>query len=773
METDRIFLENDVFRLVIDETCAARSLILKESGTECLAGGPPVPLFSLTEARPYNNEIKLSRPTKGMTLAANRVRREGDLLVAGFELAGFEAEIRVTVRPRYLSFSLAGFRVRPEDFGNLAMTPPPVTSFRMLQLRVKERENFGEWLNVSWDRAAAVCVLGTSPFARIDSEKRTEGRLLFAESLSEFQLRSCGCALIVSGPEDLLDTVDEIEEDYDLPRGVKSRREELINASALWVDDMTPENADEYIALAKRGGFRMLLLYFSCLFEGGALSEAIGSYRLKNVYSNGASDVVAMLQKIRKAGIHPGLHFLHTHIGWDSGYLAPCADHRLHLRRHFTLAAALAGDGDGGYAVDGGGAGSNETDGRCDVAAFGENISDEGAMHAGRDIFVEQNPAGCEMHDGCRILQFGGELISYEGYTEERPYRFTGIRRGAHGTKIVPHEKGTIGGLLDVCEYGAATVYIDQETSLQDEIADRLAAVYNLGFEFVYFDGSEGTNPPFEIYVPYAQYRVYRKLDPPPLFGEGAAKAHFSWHMLGGGNAFDIFPTKVFKEMLVRHPAEEARRMAQDFTRINFGWWAFRMDTQPDQYEFGTSLAAAWDCPVTVMASKEGMQRMRAHARTPDILEVMRRWEDVRATGWLSPAQKEELKDTSREHTLLIDEEGEYELVPYERIAADGGSGAVTAYLFVRKGRTYAVVWHNTGSGTLAVPVPESVFLGSPGELSAAGSRFLYEEEPGGVRLTVEVSAGKLLLPLAGKRYFSTDLAPGAVREAFAESRLI
>ena len=51
---------------------------------------------------------------------------------------------------------LADFIIRPTDFDYLNMSPPPVAEFRFLQLPVKNRRYFGEWLNVSWDEAAAV-----------------------------------------------------------------------------------------------------------------------------------------------------------------------------------------------------------------------------------------------------------------------------------------------------------------------------------------------------------------------------------------------------------------------------------------------------------------------------------------------------------------------------------------------------------------------------------------------------------------------------------------
>ena len=69
--------------------------------------------------------------------------------------------------------------------------------------------------------------------------------------------------------------------------------------------------------------------------------------------------------------------------------------------------------------------------------------------------------------------------------------------------------------------------------------------------DIAYFDGSEGTNEPFEYHIPNAQLRVYKKLKPEPLFSECAAKSHFSWHMMSGGNAFDVFPCDTFKELIL------------------------------------------------------------------------------------------------------------------------------------------------------------------------------------------------------------------------------
>jgi hypothetical protein len=250
-------------------------------------------------------------------------------------------------------------------------------------------------------------------------------------------------------------------------------------------------------------------------------------------------------------------------------------------------------------------------------------------------------------------------------------------------------------------EFRCNSCYLDQATDLQDEIAEKIAKFYNeCGFSFIYFDGSEGVLPPAGINVPLAQYRVYRKLVPEPLFAEGAAKGHFGWHMLSGANAFDVFEPNVFKEELRKWQLREAPIMREDFTRINFGWFWFGepgrirpgdIGMQSDMYEFGTSTAAAWDCPIQFAYDKEAFER---HPRAKDVIETIRRWEDVRAKGWLTEKMKAAMRDGKVEHHLYLREDGEYELHPIEMLPEPGKAKNVRAFVFVRDGRTVLAYWN-------------------------------------------------------------------------------
>lgn len=467
VEEQKIIIENIRCRLTLDSDCIVRSLIIKETGEEVLKQGEEMAFFSVTQERPYNNEVKLAYPNKRMTFQGNSLCREGNRLIIGFEIIPYKAVVEVKETDSYLAFKLVDFVVSPECYGDLIFTPPPVAEFRLIQLPVKNRRNYGDWLNVMWDEAAAVNVLSTSPYENINSERRKDFRVMTADAVNGIRLLGCEAALIATPTDLLLQGIAKLEEDYALPKGVESRQNNsTINASICWAPAINPQNVDEHIAYAKKGGFRMMLIYYTSIVEEKGVYELCGNYDYLPEYPNGRKDLEEMLKRIREAGITPGLHFLHTHIGLKSRYVTPVVDHRINLTRHFTLAKSVS---------------------------FQDT-----------KIYVEQNPENTVMHPKCRYLNFGGELISYEAYSTEEPYCFIGCKRGAYDTKIAEHPKGLIGGILDISEFCGNSAYINQNTSLQEEIADKIADIYNAGFQFAYFDGSEGTNIPHGHHVPNA-----------------------------------------------------------------------------------------------------------------------------------------------------------------------------------------------------------------------------------------------------------------------------
>lgn len=706
-----IIIENKYAKLVIGENCLAKSLIYKATGEELLVPEEEIALFSVSQARPHNNEVKLAHMNKYTTYQADRIRQENGKLIVGFEEIPYEAVVSFRVADSYITFTLDRFFVGEQDYNDVYRSSSPAVAFRLLQLPLMHREKFGEWLNIVSDEEVSACVIAPMVETLVDSEKRAKCRILYAEAKNEIKLFGTTAALMVCPSKDFLDCMDVFEQDFDLPRGVASRRDERTYQSIFRVPFLTPENADSYIACAKAGGFRNMMIYYYSMFREDPPYNHCGDYDYLDSYPNGDEDLKDILEKIKAAGINPGFHFLHTFAGIKSRYVTPVPDHRLLLSKHFTLARPIT-----------------ESD---------------------TTIYVEENPAVCPTNEKYRVLRFGKEMIAYERFSTEKPWRFEGCTRGFYDTTASEKEAGLIGGLVDFATSNATAIMVDQESDLQDEIADKLAHIYNLGFTFNYFDGAEGTNQPFAYYIPKAQMKIYDRLHQAPIFNEGAAKSHFSWHIISGGNAFDFFPNPVFKEKLVEFPFREAKQLQADHTRVNFGWWNYNPEIQPDMYEFGTSRAAAWNCPITVTVAKTEL--LTQNPRTEDNFEVLRRWEDVRAKKWLTEEQKEALRDPKQEHTLLINEQGEYELVPYEQIQC--GDENVSAFWFERKGKSYVTCWHKTGKGIL------KLHLNAPS---------VYETDLG--KNAVSYAPGAISLPVEGKHYFSANISKEEICKAFAEA---
>jgi hypothetical protein len=697
---DSIVLENREIRLRISPTGKAESLVHKPSGQECLMPGPSVSMFTLTQDRPYVNELQLRFPAKRKTFPAKSVEKQGDRLVVRFELVDQIVTIGTRMTDSYIAFTVE--KVEQDQSMHLrpALETPPDEMW-IVQLPVKTRKNFGEWLNVMWDDQIAVNVLGTDPYARIDSEEKEGYWLMQAGTVDEVKTEGVGAALIVCRSDQLLDRIDQVEQDFKLPRGVQSRRRKEYPYSYFWLSDVKPGNIDDYIRHAKQSGFRTMMIYYT------AFTPASGHYVWRPEYPNKLEDLKAIVKKIHDAGMLAGLHFHYNKTFGMDPYITPKPDPRLYVKRHFTLAAPI-----------------NATS---------------------TVIPVDENPRDSRLVSAVKHLRIGDELVTYESYTTERPYQFTGCKRGDFGTQAAGYESGLKLGLLG--EVAGVIGVFDQRTSIQEEVAERLAGIYDgANFDFAYYDGAEDVPPPYWFNVSRAQWVTYEAFKSKPMFAEGACKSHFSWHILTRGNAFDTFRPEVIKAAIREHPGEEAPQVAMDFTGINFGWTGYELPsaetigTQPDMLEFITSRAAAWDCP---FSWRPRLEQLARHPRTADNLEVVKRWEDARAERWLTQSHKEMLRNLDQEHILLLNGSGKFELVPYQQIErAAGGNQAVRAFIFERESTVHVVFWHSSGQGRLEIPMQASGVrllqeIGRPGPAIQGGSQFVV---PIGNRAYLEFS---------------------------------
>ena len=255
---------------------------------------------------------------------------------------------------------------------------------------------------------------------------------------------------------------------------------------------------------------------------------------------------------------------------------------------------------------------------------------------------------------------------------------------------------------------------------------------------------------------------VYNCLKPTPLFSEGALKSHFGWHILSRANAFDLFRPEVIRQATLKYPMTEAKYIAQDFTSINFGWNDYlapdkrSIGMQPDMYEYICSRGAAWDCPIALMGK---LDQLKIHPRTNDNLEVIRNWEEARIRNFFTKKQKEALKNSRQEHTLLVNEAGKFEMIPYEQVAnVANHTTDVRAFLFERKGKIWVVYWHVRGEGQLRLPID-------------AGKLHL-QEKPGTEIGIQQGTKNYSVVPVDNRRYMVFDIPRKQVISILSKAEL-
>ena len=697
-----VVLENATMRLCLSSEGYAVSLKDKISGQECLdTVSAHLPLCTLTQNRPYDNENFLMFPARPTVFPSNRISYDGSSLFVEFENTADIAVIGVDIKDDYIAFSLDRIDYRLEKIGVKRRTEIDALTF--LQLPVLRREHVGEWLNTTWDSQSGVCLMGVNPQTRIDSYTDRAGLVLWAGSDVNVSLTGTAASLVVASGDDMLSRIDEVEKDYGLPRGVQSRRSGKYRCSYYELRDVTTANIDEHIKNALAGGFKTIVIYYP------DFAYTCGQFLWNENFPGEIDDLKEITSKIRHAGLVPGFHIHYSKVSIDDPYICSGVPDS---RMNYPVTLLLGSD----------------------ISACETQLEVDG--------FVQ----GLYTEDERRIVRVGDELIEYGSFTTQRPFLLKDCKRAVLGTTAAEHKAGSVVRLLDVDTW-PRFVRIDQNTGLQDEIAQNIADIYGAaGFEFVYFDGAEDVPQPYWYNVSKAQMSVYEKLSPAPLFSEGALKSHFGWHILTRGNAFDLFRPEDIRTAMKRYTLACAGRIADDFTSVNFGWADYlapgesTIGMQPDMYEYIFSKALAWDSPVSVMGK---LDQIRSHPRTKDNFEVMRRWETAKLSGVFTQQQKEMLKDPDREYVLLY-EKGKPCLYEYE-LALE--SDSIRAFSFTRSGKNCLVYWAPGRDDRSEILLPYEL-----------ARKHIRLTDINGKTIKMSRKGDNAIIPLGERRIIETDL---------------
>jgi len=568
-----VVFENDVARLILGTNGVARSIKLKATGEELLKMPSITPFATITHARPYDKIAQLTYPAQMRDFKANRMERKGDMLEIGFAGTRDILRVSVSVLPDRFEFTFRGFDIAGSEMDPKWTWKPE--SVRFAQFTVAGRAHFGEWMNVAWDDSSAVALMGLNAETRIASERQGNDRTLFAGGEIAVGYDGIAAALIPSATTNLLNAVDKLERDHGLPLGVEARRSKWANASYFWAKDIEPGNADKLIAAANRGGFPLFMISYT------SFAKTCGHFVWRGSYPGEMADLRSICDKVRAAGMLPGLHMHYSKISRDDPYVA-----------------------------------SEHPDTRFNVVSAFALASDIGTDDA--EIPLQSRPVNWNDEDGRRLVQIGREWIEFTGISKNAPWRLVGCRRGFLGSKATAHTANDIVRHVDVDNW-VRFIRCDAGSAIIDEIADRLAVIYKeCGFRFAYFDGAEDVAQPYWYNVTKAQKRVWDKLDPSPIAAETYVRNHFGWHMFGRGNAFDPFAPGKLTAAYHRYQEPCMREARENFTTVDLGWTDLG-GKMVDEFRFLLSCADEWNAPVALWV---GIEELEANPNGGKILDL-------------------------------------------------------------------------------------------------------------------------------------------------------
>jgi hypothetical protein len=455
-------------------------------------------------------------------------------------------------------------------------------------------------------------------------------KTLSVETVAKHGLEPAAFGVIACPRADLFDTITRFETAAGVPSprlgGMWNKTSPWIKRSYFFLTSFRESQFDEALAIAKRGGFDLILI------GQESWCHSTGHYEVnRDHFPDGLEGLARTIRRFKEAGFKVGLHFLGPSIYPPDPYLLPVADPRL-VRDAFTTLEA-------------------------DI--------DEKATFIPTPAAPEAFPAEDGGYKGQgAVLQIGEELIWYGERSMTAPFGFKQCRRGYLGTRVTAHKKGErVAHLLKSYGY----FLFDMDTSLLDEVSTNFAKVANAcDIDMVYFDGSERLQGDHWYYNARLHKAFYDKLKRKDTLLQASSFSHYSWHLLARSASADGHDD--LKEYLdERSPAFEY--FAQNGMPLDVGWY-YGYDTKatPDMYEYVLGATIGYDSSMSFQVSTAAAAK---HPFTPVILDLIARYEKLRLSGRVPAEMKQRLridptlggKKETEVRNKLLDRRRDYRLV--------------------------------------------------------------------------------------------------------------
>jgi hypothetical protein len=389
----------------------------------------------------------------------------------------------------------------------------------------------------------AACALALNLQAKVNPLPGATG-LLAAHCYPRFGFSGAKVALVGCPQKELRRVLQEVVKAApDLPHspvGGPWALDAEINRGSYLFAPISEKTVDDWIQLAKNLGIHQID------FDG--MSRYGDAEPIPSLYPNGLAGLKTVVAKVHAAGLKAGLHSYSFFINKSCAWVSPVPDARLGKDATFTLSQAL------------------------DASAQTVPVIEPATNLSAVTGFFVRNSA---------TLQVDDELIVYSEVCKTAPYGFAKCRRGACGTRAVPHAQGAKVHHLKEC-FGHFTP--DPDSTLLAEVAARQAQTVNAcGFDMMYLDALDGEDilggsANGWHYGSKFVFELWKRFDHPVLL-EMSTMHHHLWTVRSRMGAWD-HPTRSHKRFIDLHNAANAQD-GRMFLPMHLGWWAVKTWTGP------------------------------------------------------------------------------------------------------------------------------------------------------------------------------------------------
>jgi len=551
----------------------------------------------------------------GTEYPATSVQFVNGRLTLAFGQADAKAVLRVTPRDSYIHVavdSVSGANVESIVFLNVPLT-----------LQGRPAESFG------------ACALSLNLFTRVDQLPALQTSLR-ASCYGKFGMEGAKVAIVGMPMARILEALKQALTDAnEMPpctvAGPWAGEVSFNHGSYLFnFGSITEANVDEWIAMAKNLGATQID------HHGGGKFFRFGDFVLNDEkWPQGWDTYRRIVKRLHDAGIGSIFHTYAFFIDKRSKYVRPVPDKRLDAFRVFTLAADIDAN-DTGITV------AESTGGMTTVTGFFEHNS--------------------------VILHIGDELVTFGAVSQESPWRFTKVQRGAFGTKAAAHGKGAKARHLKEC-FGLLVP--DPESTLLEEIARNHAEIVNAcRFDGVYLDAIDGSSilrGPDECWY-WADKFVFeiQKHLKKPVGMEMSAMWHHFWQYRTRWQAWD-YPQRGHKRFIDIHAGSVNGGL---LLPLHLGWWNFQhfnppqvAPTFPDVNEYLGAKLIGWDAGISLTGGIDHA-RLSAVPLFRRAVDVLRTCEELRRDNTVDETIKAQLRQPGKEFSLVRDDSGNWRFRP-------------------------------------------------------------------------------------------------------------